>query len=204
MTNFVFGASLDSFAAINLGADFDLDLLQCILKQFIDIFKVKLVETEKTIHRLQGECDKLLDMADDFYFGHNLYCRRSKLTGCEAELNQLRCDLEEFFRVLEKAGNRALIDLRGISNAAQTFGRVEKQFSSKYQLTCNQGETDPEPQPKTCGCKKGNLNNLKTDVRHFYPQLRHPYDAAKIQLDEFSGICSNLTVAIGAWNTKLT
>lgn len=190
---------MDSSASANFGADFELNVLQCILKQFIDMFKVEIVETEKRISHLHCECDSLLDMANIFRFEHNLFCKRGKLTGCDAKLNKLRCELGEFFRVLKKAGSRAIVDLRGIEHASHALGRVEKRFSSKYQLTCNQDGTEPQPETS----HGNNLNNLKNDLRHLYTEFKRSYDAGQIELVEFSGICNNLTVAIGTWTTKL-
>lgn len=199
------GAALDSFASSNYGAIFDQNLLQCILKQFRDIFNAQQVETDKSINSLQDACDTLLDMARNFSIRHNLVCRRGKFTGCDAELNQLRCELSEFFRALNKAGRQAESDLRGIENASRSLGRIEKQFNSKYQLTCNQDDPESTPEPqRACQCNKGNIQNLQTDMRRiFYPEFRHTYQVARVKVDSVSGICDNLIAAIGAWKTKL-
>lgn len=159
------GAALDAFASSNYGAIFDQNQLQCILKRFIDIFNVERADTDKSINSLQDECDTLLDMVDDFSIRHNLICRRGKFTGCEAELSQLRCELSEFFKVLNKAGRQAEKDLRGIENESHTLGRIEIQFISKYHLTCNQDNPESASEPKkTCQCNKDNIKNLQTDI----------------------------------------
>lgn len=196
------GSALDSFASTNYGASFDLSVLQCILKQFINIFSVLHVQADQSIDSLGDECDTLVDMADDFRFSQNLICNKhAKLTGCEAELNQLRCDLTDFFNLLNKAARQAEKDLSAIKRTSSTLGRIQTQFTSQYHLTCAQ--SDPEPQAQgTCQCNKRNINNLQNDIRSFYSEFRRPYDAGVPKLNDLSAICDNLIVAINAWNAK--
>lgn len=138
---------------------------------------------------------------DEFRFHHNLICRSSKLAGCDAELNELRCKLSQFFKVLSKAGSQAERDLRGIERTSQSLGRLEKKFRSEYELTCNAGV--PQPPQRTCHCKRGNINNLTSDIKNYYEEARQPYDNGRVQLDDLTSICDNLTLAIDSWTTEL-
>ncbi len=201
-SSWMLGSALDAFASANYGADFDLNVLQCILKQFIEIVSVRRIATDKSINHLQGECDKLLDMADDFSFHNNLTCRKGRFTGCDDELNQLRCELSQFFKVLSEAAGQAEKDLRGIQKATTNIGTVEKEFRIEYELTCNQD--DPAEQPgHSCQCKKSNINNLKWDIKNYYNEARRPYDIGRLQLNSLTVICDNLTDAIASWTAKL-
>ncbi|KAJ6636182.1 hypothetical protein Bhyg_14770 [Pseudolycoriella hygida] len=196
------GSSFDQFLSIKYGEDFPLDTLQCILKQFVDSLTKQHAETDKNIVHLQDEIDVLLNMASKFSRKQNLICRKGKFIGCEGSLNQLRCELSDFFIVLKKAARQAGNDLWHIEDASSDLTRIEQKFKSKYTLTCGQtaGETQPQ---KTCGCGKANINNLKHDIKIFYKEFRQPYDANINKVKDLSNICDNLSAEILSWNNKL-
>lgn len=195
------GSSLSLFARVNYGADFPLDTVQCIVKNFIDIESVERLKTNKRITHLEDECDKLVNMVNDFKFRHNLVCKRTANSGCEADLNQLRCELSQFFKEVNKAADRAVVvDLWGIELASGDLGHVERRFKSKYQLVC---ASDPQPDPQHHSIIKSDTTNLRNDLKYFHGQAQRPYDDGNARLKDLTDICNTLTAAIETWVNKL-
>jgi len=189
------GYALNSFVEINYGADFPLDQLQCIIKEFVDIIPVQRNETGIQITHLEDELDLFLDMSNDFKLRHNVICRRNVRSGCETDLNQLRCELSKFFKEVAQAAELGVIvDLWGIEDASNELGYVDRKFKSKYRLVC---DSDPQPDPQPCSSIKTDTTNLRKDLKYFYGQAKRPYDAASVLLKDLTDIFTDLTAQIG-------
>lgn len=191
------GASLDAFALANYGADYEQTRLQCVLKQFLDTFSVKPRKTADLLLDLQEDCDKMVYMMEDFSLGNNLFCKTNILEGCEAELNELRCQLEDFCDAIELFGVQTEIYLRDMHHPCTNLGKVAKRFSTMYNQTlicCSSCQS---------GASKPSLNYLKSDIRILYPEFRGPYDAIHVNVNYFKIFSNNLTMAIDTWTSKL-
>lgn len=187
------GNVLDAFAENNYGVDFPLDSLECLLETFYGILTEQLEENESRLGLLEKECNTLLAMANRFSSKHSLSFTRRELTGCEADLNQLRSDLSAFFKELTKAGRQAKVDINALANASSSIGNTASRFISKYHPTC----------PADGQTSSTNEQRLKSDLKVFYAAIRRPYNAAHPNLVSFSTLCETLAAAIDSWNTKL-
>jgi len=183
--------ALDSFAMTNYGSIFNENTLSCILRQFSDVFNYQSNKTEIDINNLEEKSNDLLDMAFSFKLRHNLYCQHGKFRGCEADLNQLRCDLSTFFTQLRSAGRKALSDLRVIDNSIHDLSRTIRRFNTTYQIACDAAVSQTKP------------GKLKDDTKNTFPKFQRTHDAARVKLDEITGICVILAKSITDWTARV-
>lgn len=182
--------ALDSFVRVNYGVDFDLDSLNCVLRQALDVFNEQLNQTKPHINDLRTDCDTLVNMADNFSRKHNLICKRGTFRGCEADLNNLRCDLSAFIKDLKKYAREARADFRGLDRACFYLGNTAKKLDSDYHPTC---------------VANGNNNqaNLKGNIKGIYTEFRKRFDVGMESLKDIVDTCKGVNVAIDNWNARL-
>lgn len=142
------------------------------------------------INRLDNKVDVLLEMLDCFINSQKCdVSSRLVSTGCEADLNELRCKLDEFFKVVNKAGDQSKIDLQGIVNRCNELRKLSRNFSDKHHLACA-SETS---------CRHNDLICVNELAEKFETLLRE----AQTYLKDISTICENLSNAIDEWQNKL-
>ncbi|KAJ6647559.1 hypothetical protein Bhyg_02782 [Pseudolycoriella hygida] len=178
---------LDFFVSADYGSKFDQNMLQCYLKRFIDKFPVKRNEAADRLLDLQEERDKIESIMDDFFLDYNIHCKRGTFTGCDNELNQLRCKLWKFLFSFEDINSLVGPEVISISSTYYNLGKIVKTFSSMYDLKCGLNNNSPS------------LSYLKADVKILYPVFRQPFDAGVKNVDHLGIICRNATADINAW-----
>lgn len=188
-------SALESFEEFDYGSSLDQSFVQCLLKQFFDIFIEERKDVVKSVFQLQDEVEILLDMASTFRNKQILFCRRGKFTGCEAELNKLRCELLEFFKGLKKVGHQAEIDLRGLDDTCYDLGKMARKFMSRNYLTCSPPQLGSE--------SSDDQDNLQNDIRSMFPDFKESHDDGRVKLDDLSGLCDNLSADIDTWIVKV-
>lgn len=189
--------ALESFDEIDYGSRLDQSLVKCLLKQFFYIFFEERKLVVRTVIRLQDEVELLLEMADTVSNKLFLYCRRTIFTGCPNDLNQLRCELAEFFRGLRLDGRQLDTDIRGIDDTCHDLGKMARKFTSRNYLTCDEDEAGRVFNVRM------NQNSLQSDISAMFPDFKGKHDDGRVLLDGLTGLCDKLSAAIEMWTAKL-
>lgn len=147
------------------------------------------------VNSAQNSIDNLLEMASCFTYERKLTCKAARtLTGCEAEQNQLQCDILAFFKGLPAAGKQASDDLSGLLDSCYGLNALVREYSNDNHLLCESNGT---------GCQRS-ANRLCSNTQYFFEYVFGPPHAdAHEYLVDIQGLCDNVYGLINEWQARL-
>lgn len=152
-----------------------------------------LIEPEvwSLVHRIEQKVFELKERIRCFRSKNDLKCqRRRPSTPCEAELNKLGCDLDEFFDGVDKSFDKALRNLDGLLNAFKTLSRLTRNFSTNNDISCGS--------PSSSSSKA-----LQRNVKNYLSQFNPQHNVIDEKIKSVTSDWNALVNSIKKWQAQL-
>jgi len=162
--------------------------LACDVAAFVDYFPTIQTDAQSAIGTLEASCTNLRDQAIAFKKAKPLVCiSESTETGCEGELNKLKCDLLAFVNDVEKKYVTASTYITGIVAACTDIGNQSTEFKASHNLPCD----------------TYNKKSQRSDYVKFANQLQKTDATGRKSLDPLSDLCEDLNTEIAVLTSKI-
>lgn len=187
--------ALRYYADSNYGATLELGVVKTEANTFATAFYPQYVNASDLFTRLENGISHLVELNTCFIAQYNLTCLSddSDLSGCEAELNEVRCILSSLTNLVPGAAEQAFDIVSYLRYGAISLNQKTRAFSLKYYLACIVNG------PQCCE------SDLSLDVvRFFFNNFNDLHDLMHTQFVKIVKLCSNFVDRIDDMQGKLS
>lgn len=171
-----------------LGGNYAVDVVgaRSAVTTFFDIYAGAIVTFLNHFNSIEASCDLLLQIGGEFLKKNDLTCRsRYFLKGCEAELNELRCELSSFLNDIKIKRDNAIDYVNKMKNVCATLSKSVKQLSSSGQIN-----------------RCDDFCELLTLINQFFVQFNRNHWIGHVHFVNLQFICDSVTATVSTLSLK--